>query len=362
MRYSITVSVVLLSVLVAGCVSPGMQSHYHSPGVSGPGPGVLGMSQSSMPPMGAMPPMGGTMGVGAPGQYQTVSLTMRDMMGQQMHAPVPRIPTSQINFIGVEGLRINFDAQVRGSFDSAPLIAPATHDFGQGAIFRLKLSNIPGHPGKELYPTLEIAPTAARTQAFLAHSSVPVEFTDNDFDQVFSGNFVTKVVYLPNPEFQGIAMSGVGTLVNTQLQPGVDPILEASRRGSILAVVRMGNKDLGTRHQQEIRQQAAHAQQMSSMGGWMPPVGSPQMGGMGIPQVPISGVNIPRHGVPMTRTTTGVPGPPQLPQDMHYGPNRSAVLRAEPIPAPPSVPTFAMPGQPIPNPYAPPPMMMMGQQ
>jgi hypothetical protein len=277
-----------------------------------------------------------------------------------MQGPPARIPTSQINFLGVEDLRINFDATRPGTFDSAPLICPATHDFPQGNIYRLKLSSIPGHPGKELFPTLEIAPTAARTQAFLAHSSVPVEFTDNDFDQVFSGNFVTKVVYLPNPEFQGIAMSGVGTLVNTQLQPGVDPIVEASKRGSILAVIRMGNKDLSgavAERRQFAAHQAAHQAQFAAHQAQM--MGMMPTNATTIPHNLISGVNIPPYGVPMTKTTTGVPGPPQLPVDMHYLPNRSPVLRTEPIPAPPTPRTFAQPGQPIPNPYVPPQGMTM---
>ena len=361
MRCSIF-AVVLLSALMVGCHGPVMtggfhQSPYMTPGVSGPGPGVLGPSAMSPNAMGP-----GMM----PGHFQQTSLADHNRMppSAPMHGPAPFVPTSQVNFLGVEGLVVNFDATRPGTFDSNPLIFPATHDFPQGQIYRLRLSSIPGHPGRELFPTLEIAPTAARTQAFLAHSSVPVEFTDNDFDQVFSGNFVTKVVYLPNPEFQGIAMSGVGTLVNTQLQPGVDPIVEASKRGSILAVIRMGNKDLsGTvaerrqfaAHQEAVHQAqfAAHQAQMMGMMGMMHPMhGS-------IPHNPISGVNIPPHGIPMTKTTTGVPGPPQLPVDMHYLPNRSPILRTEPIPAPPSPRTFTQPGQPIPNPYVPPPGMSM---
>jgi hypothetical protein len=305
-------------------------SPYMVPGVDGPGPGVMGM--------GAMP------------DYQPVSLMMGHEVvspSGQMRMSSPFAPTSQVNFLGVESLVLKYDATVPGAFDSAPLTCPATHDFVQDNLYRLKLSNIPGHPGKELFPTLEIAPTGARTQAFLAHSSVPVEFTDNDFDQVFSGNFVTKVVYLPNPEFQGIAMSGVGTLVNTQLQPGVDPIVEASKRGSILAVIRMGNKDLSSRQPQQF------AGQPPFMGG-----GMYQSNGSTIPQHAIAGVNIPHYGVPMTKTTTGVPGPPQLPHEPYYGPNHSPVVRTEPIPAPPVPRAMAMPGQPMPNPYAPPMMSM----
>jgi len=151
---------------------------------------------------------------------------------------------AQINFLGVEGLQINYDDTHPRTFDSAPLISPAAHDFRLGNIYRLKLSNIPGYPGRELFPTLEVAPLNAKTHVFLANNSVPVELTDCDFEHVFSGNFVTKVVYLPNPEFQGIAMSGVATLSSKQLLPGVNPIIEASKRGSILAVIRMGNREM----------------------------------------------------------------------------------------------------------------------
>jgi len=315
------------------------QSPYMGNGVDGPGPGVI-------------PPAPENYQGIVPENYQPVSLTAHDLVppSAPINVPPAFVPTSQINFLGLESLVINWDAREPGAFDSSPFVCPATHDFAQGNIYRLKLSNIPGHPGKELYPTLEIAPTAARTQAFLAHSSVPVEFNDNDFDQVFTGNFVTKVVYLPNPEFQGIAMSGVGTLVNTQLQPGVDPIVEASKRGSILAVIRMGNKDLNATNA-ERRQQWANQQQAYGMMVY-------PTNGTTIPQNAIAGVNIPPYGVPMTKTTTGIPGPPQLPQDIHYLPNRSPVLRTEPIPAPPTPRTYAQPGQPIPNPHIMPNYMM----
>jgi len=68
--------------------------------------------------------------------------------------------------------------------------------------------------------------------------------------------------------------------------------------------------------------------------------------GTSMPQNLIAGVNIPPYGVPMTKTTTGVPGPPQLPQDIYYAPNHSPVLRTEPIPAPPVPRTYAPIGQP----------------
>src|SRR5690606_36022838 len=106
------------------------------------------------------------------------------------------------------------------------------------------IGNVDGLEGVELYPTLEVYPGNAKVNAYLAHNTVPVEFTPEDFQQVVTGNFVTKVIYLPDPEFQELAIPGVDVLVSTRLDPGQDPVEEAHRRGAILAVVRLGSVDL----------------------------------------------------------------------------------------------------------------------
>jgi hypothetical protein len=352
MRFSC--SYLALLVALAGCQGPILtggfnQSPYRAYGVDGPGPGIIPESYQSTSLSGSngqgMPVVGVPNGIPNVGQPE-ISLTNSPQLVP--YQPQPVVPTSQINFIGVESLTINWDIKFSGTFDSEPCVCPATHDFGQGAIYRLKLSNIPGRQGKELYPTLEIAPTMARTQAFLAHNSIPIEFTDNDFDQVFSGNFITKVVYLPNPEYQGLAMAGVGTLVNTQLEPGVDPIVEASNRGAILAVIRMGNKDLSNTVAEKQRQVLTAPAFVTGL----PLQGGYPVNGTSIPQNLISGVNIPPYGTPMTKTSTGIPGPPQIPQGAH-SPNRYPIVRAEPIPTAPqpvSVPVPAPQSTPNINP------------
>ena len=68
----------------------------------------------------------------------------------------------------------------------------------------MKLSNIEGHEAIELFP-IEIAPVNPRTAAYLDHNAIPVQFTNEDFDQVATGNYVTKVIYLPR---SGISGSG----------------------------------------------------------------------------------------------------------------------------------------------------------
>src|SRR5262249_33949924 len=90
----------------------------------------------------------------------------------------------------------------------------------------------------------EVLPATAKTATFLAHSAVPISFTEEDFEQVAAGNFVVKVIYLPDPQFQDLAATGPDEVVSSRLEPGVDPIIEARRRGTILAVIRLGNIDL----------------------------------------------------------------------------------------------------------------------
>jgi hypothetical protein len=245
-------------------------------------------------------------------------------MMYQPGVPSPGM-TSQIAFVGPDGMTVTWDVSMPGAFDSETLTCPARYNFPQAAIYRLKVANIPGRPGIELYPTVEVGPALPRTEAFLAHNAIPVQFTPEDFDQVQSGNFVTKVIYLPDPEFQELALAGVETLVSTRLDPGVDPIVEADRRGAILAIVRLGNKDLQIPNTPVQEGGVAPASYQlpegcpATAGAQTPlgmPVGAPTtmpMGGM------IAGVNAPQYGMPMCGTPIGLPGPPSVPMGVPAG-------------------------------------------
>ncbi|MCA9188343.1 MAG: hypothetical protein KDA99_22100, partial [Planctomycetales bacterium] len=194
--------------------------------------------------------------------------------------------------------------------DSVPLVLPGRHNFPEGGIYQLKITNITGREGTELYPTLEVGGTTPRTAAFLAHNAIPVQFTEDDLDQVAVGNFVTKVIYLPDPEFQELAEANVETLVSTRLDPGVDPIEEADRRGSILAVLRIGNKD--------IEMPDGSTEAISHFPGSIT-AGAQPVAGAGLPGGPsnmpqyIAGVTAPSYGMTTSGTPIGLPGPPHVP-------------------------------------------------
>ena len=255
-------------------------------GVGGPGPGVLSAAAYAST---VAPPVDNGAAIAA--AYGPFSSTLHQSI--------------QVLFDNPESMFVYWDVSGVGLYDSAPHPVPFRQNFGQAGVYRLKIADVAGRPGLELYPTLEIGSVSPRTAAYLAHSAVPIRFTQEDFDQVTAGNFVTKVIYVPDPEFQELALAGVDVLVSTRLDPGVDPIVEADRRGSILAILRVGNKDL------EIP-----GSDPSVLAGAMPPgasFGGGGGGGGGGSTDYISGVSGPSYGMPSVGTPIGLPGPPHIP-------------------------------------------------
>ena len=127
------------------------------------------------------------------------------------------------------------------------LFVPARKNFEQGEVYCLEISNIPGHNGLTLSPTLEVRAASPATSAYLRHNAVPFELTPDDLVQVSSGKFVTKVLYLPSSDYQAETVGAVETIHSTRLSPGIDPINKAEKRGDILLILRLGKRKPGGR-------------------------------------------------------------------------------------------------------------------
>jgi hypothetical protein len=227
-------------------------------------PGGMPMMPPGMPPGMMPPPHPGMLqqiaAFGPGGPVIPANHPMGPQMGPQMAGASPaamsamamsahpRFPAqrTQVRFVKPSGMKVSWYTQGpdgKPAYSSTPIDAPGRYNFPQAAIYRLKLGNIEGRPGLEIYPTMEVVPTNPKTESFLAHSSVPVEFTPDDFKRIADGSYVVKVIYLPDPQFQDAASTGTEELLSTTIEPGLDPIQEALRRGSILLIIRMGNVD-----------------------------------------------------------------------------------------------------------------------
>jgi hypothetical protein len=230
---------------------PGASFGYGPP----PGAGALGYNPTNPygPQMPRMPKSGilPVPGQGPPGAVATgPNVMIPGMGGPGMGPSAMSNGRSSINFTGPAGMKVTWQLP-DGSFSDErdALTAPKEYNFLQAQVYRLRLTSIlPDFPGRSFYPTLEVAPATPKTLTFLAHASVPITFSADDFAQARAGNLVVKVVYLPDPANQDFStVFGAEEVVSTRLEPGADPVAEAQRRGTILAVIRMGNIDLENR-------------------------------------------------------------------------------------------------------------------
>lgn len=303
----------------SGVVQAHMAGVYADSGVvqaSGFGPGgPIGpggpMTQGFGPTGGPWDPTAGQHGIlpvpgmGPPGAVAAVGAIVPGMK------PAATNQRTSIRFTGPAGMKITWQLPGGGFNDeTSGLTAPKEYNFLQAQVYRLRLTQVlPNFPGRSFYPTLEVAPVTPKTLTFLAHSSVPVTFADEDFRQAADGNLVVKVIYLPDPQFQDFAvLGGAEEIVSTRLEPGADPVAEAQRRGTILAVIRLGNIDLENR--------ASPAMTAPPPGGVVPP------GGAVIPPGAFPAPVPPKLAVPATPglpTSTAMPplarpaGPGPLP-------------------------------------------------
>ncbi|MBL8793043.1 MAG: hypothetical protein JNM56_04000 [Planctomycetia bacterium] len=228
----------------------------------------------------------------------------------------PRFPTqrSEVKFVGPSGMKVSWPGPY-GVVQGNEITAPGRYNFIQGGIYRLKLSDLPGRPGVDLYPTLEVVPANLKTDAYIAHSAIPLYITDEDIEQVLGGNFLVKVIYLPNPQYADVAVTGgPDEIVSTRLEPGLDPIAEACKRGSIMLILRVGNIDLEAPNTPPMNAPNPYAPSPDQFGGpcitAAPPAGMPMPPGMqGMPLPPGAGV-VPVKapvGVPVSRLPDASP-------------------------------------------------------
>jgi len=270
------------------------------------------------------PPMGGGINMD-PGSYAAYGRV--HAFGQlPPDQALMQAQRTQVRFVGPTGAKVGwYIAGPNGPVLSpSQLDVPGRYNFAQAAVYRLKVANIPGRPGVEIFPTIEVVPGNAKTDAFLSHNVVPVEFTDEDFDQINTGHYLTKVVYLPDAQYMSMT-GGAEELSSTRLEPGIDPLCEAQRRGSVLLVVRVGSINMDLPNSPPLSAPG----QFGAPGGGPAPMGAPGP----VPTAPMP-QPVPGGVAPAGFT---VPGPGGTPMMMPMGgPSRVGFPQTK-IPAPKSL-------------------------
>ncbi len=115
-----------------------------------------------------------------------------------------------------------------------------------GSRLRLRIRGIPKHEEENVFLTLEVQDEksleASKVIETVATNTIPLRITEEDLEQVFADNLVTKVVYRPH-DLTKTGASLFDTVVSSKLDPGADPRMEAEKRGTVVAMLRLSRSD-----------------------------------------------------------------------------------------------------------------------
>lgn len=125
------------------------------------------------------------------------------------------------------------------SFDR-PL--PTPHKVGLliGAVYRVRVTNIRLSEGLEVFPTIEIIDRLYAPPDQQRRFAIPIDITEEDLRLAADGKFVTRVIYLEDPQQALPARADLQGSDWFEAKPGQDPLALADGLGRPVAILRLG--------------------------------------------------------------------------------------------------------------------------
>lgn len=111
-----------------------------------------------------------------------------------------------------------------------------------GAVYRLKVSEIPRYEGLEVFPTVEVINRLYPPPGEELQFPIQVEIAYDDILAALNGRFVTRVIYLENPEIARPERDDPENQSFFDVLPTEDPLLAADRLGKPMAILRIGSR------------------------------------------------------------------------------------------------------------------------
>jgi len=128
---------------------------------------------------------------------------------------------------------------IAGQFDR-PQKTPLQLGLLIGEVYRLRVMKISRNPGAEVFPTVEIIDRLYTPHGQQRRFAIPIEITQEDLQLALDGKFVTRVIYLENPELALPVQDDPQAQNWFDVAPGRDPLAAADALGRPLAILRMG--------------------------------------------------------------------------------------------------------------------------
>jgi hypothetical protein len=130
---------------------------------------------------------------------------------------------------------------VDGQFEQGQ---PGTTTIGLliGAVYRLRVTNIPGAEALEVYPTIEVIDRLFPPVGMEGRFPITIDLAQDDLELALDGKFVTRVIYLEEPDDALPLAEGPRQQEAYQVTPGQNPLDVADRLGRPMAIVRLGGR------------------------------------------------------------------------------------------------------------------------
>ncbi len=149
-----------------------------------------------------------------------------------------------VRFQGPKGVRVDILGPMPEPVPVGDNHGLATYGLKVGVGYQLRLSNLPGREGVELFPVVEVLGHLHRpANVDPARYPLRIQFTEADFEDVArGGRLVTQVVYLENPDEALPVHLPKDEIPVVSLNPAEDPMKVALALGRPMALVRIGGR------------------------------------------------------------------------------------------------------------------------
>ncbi len=138
-----------------------------------------------------------------------------------------------------QGTQLAFVAN--GQF-GPPLLAPTKAGMLIGAVYRMKITNIPGLEGVEVFPSIEVINRIYPPRGLEAKFAIPIQLSLREIKMAVQGFYVTRVIYLEDPTNPIPADEPIGRQRTLDISYTEDPLHVADKLGRPVAILRIGSR------------------------------------------------------------------------------------------------------------------------
>ena len=110
-----------------------------------------------------------------------------------------------------------------------------------GHLYRLRVSGMERFPGVDIYPTVELIDRLHPPQGREDDFAIPIIITAADMQIAMSGQLVTRIIYLEQPQIAQMIDPLDGEIPQS-VRAGDNALQEADRLGRPMAIIRLGGR------------------------------------------------------------------------------------------------------------------------